>query len=69
MAEEVVLWTPAGGMPARWHPAAAGDAAVLWVFGAGGGFDGPAASTHGSPPASPRPGWRHSSWLTGTQVT
>ena len=40
--ERLRLLTDAGAVECRWHPAPAGDAAVLWVFGAGGGLGGPA---------------------------
>lgn len=36
------LVTDAGTIDARFHPAATGDAALLWVFGDGGGLGGPA---------------------------
>lgn len=39
------LLTSAGAINARLHPAD-GDAAVLWVFGAGGGLGGPAAGLY-----------------------
>src|SRR4051812_39843866 len=42
----VTLRTDVGDIPCRWHDAPAGDAAVLWVFGAGGGFDGPAGGLY-----------------------
>jgi hypothetical protein len=45
--ERLRLLTDAGAVECRWHPApAAGDAAVLWVFGAGGGLGGPAGGLY-----------------------
>src|SRR3954467_85929 len=41
-AQELILETDAGKIPARFHAAGDGDAAVVWVGGAGGGLDGPA---------------------------
>ena len=41
-AETLVLHTDGGPIDCRFHPAETGDAAVLWVFGAGGGLGGPA---------------------------
>jgi hypothetical protein len=40
------LLTDAGAVECRWHPAPAGNAAVLWVFGAGGGLGGPAGGLY-----------------------
>jgi alpha-beta hydrolase superfamily lysophospholipase len=40
--EHLRLQTDAGLISCRYHEAAAGDAAVVWVSGAGGGLDGPA---------------------------
>ena len=40
------LVTDAGGIECRLHPAPAGDTAVLWVFGAGGGLGGPAGGLY-----------------------
>lgn len=40
------LITDAGTIYARFHPAAAGEAAVLWVFGDGGGLGGPAGGVY-----------------------
>src|SRR5436305_6320270 len=40
--EALCLRTDAGAVGCRFHEAAAGDAAVLWVGGAAGGLDGPA---------------------------
>ena len=45
-AEPLVLQTDAGTMSGRFHDAPAGDAAVLWVFGAGGGLGGPAGGLY-----------------------
>lgn len=45
-AEWVTLHTSAGTMACRFHDAPAGDAAVLWVFGAGGGLGGPAGGLY-----------------------
>ncbi len=44
--ERLRLLTDAGTIDARYHPAAIGDAAVLWVFGAGGGLGGPAGGVY-----------------------
>ncbi len=44
--ERVALHTDRGTIRGRYHPAAAGDAAVLWVFGAGGGLGGPAGGIY-----------------------
>ncbi len=44
--ERLRLLTDAGAVECRWHPAPAGDAAVLWVFGAGGGLGGPACGLY-----------------------
>lgn len=41
----LVLETAAGAINGRMHPAA-GDAAVLWVFGSGGGLGGPAGGLY-----------------------
>lgn len=41
-AEVVRLHADGGTIEMRFHPAEAGDTAVLWVFGAGGGLGGPA---------------------------
>ena len=40
--EHLTLRTSSGDIPCRFHPAQEGDAAVIWVGGAGGGLDGPA---------------------------
>lgn len=45
-AEVLLLHTDDGVIDARFHPAATGDAAVLWVFGAGGGLGGPAGGLY-----------------------
>jgi hypothetical protein len=44
--ERVLLRTDAESIACRWHGAPGGDAAVLWVFGAGGGFGGPAGGLY-----------------------
>ena len=44
--ERLRLMTNGGEILCRLHPAAAGDAAVLWVFGAGGGLGGPAGGLY-----------------------
>jgi len=44
--ERLRLLTDAGAIECRWHPAPAGDAAVLWVFGAGGSLGGPAGGLY-----------------------
>lgn len=43
--ERLRLHTSAGAVECRLHPAA-GDAAILWVFGAGGGLGGPAGGLY-----------------------
>jgi len=40
------LLTDTGEIACRLHPTTEGDAAVLWVFGAGGGFGGPAGGLY-----------------------
>ena len=45
-AEGVALVTDQGSISCRLHPADGGDAAVLWVFGAGGGLGGPAGGVY-----------------------
>jgi pimeloyl-ACP methyl ester carboxylesterase len=45
-ARPVSLHTNEGEIHCRLHDAAAGEAAVLWVFGAGGGFNGPAGGLY-----------------------
>ena len=45
-AERVVLDTSRGAIECRYHDAGSGDAAVLWVFGAGGGLGGPAGGVY-----------------------
>jgi alpha-beta hydrolase superfamily lysophospholipase len=45
-AEGVALVTDQGSISCRLHPADAGDAAVLWVFGSGGGLGGPAGGVY-----------------------
>lgn len=44
--ERLVLHTGRGDILCRHHVATAGDAAVLWVFGAGGGLNGPAGGVY-----------------------
>ena len=45
-AATVALLTDAGTIGCRLHDASLGDAAVLWVFGAGGGLGGPAGGLY-----------------------
>jgi alpha-beta hydrolase superfamily lysophospholipase len=45
-AEQVSLKTNQGSIECRYHAAASGNAAVLWVFGAGGGLGGPAGGVY-----------------------
>lgn len=45
-AQLVALRTSAGTLNCRLHDAPAGDIAVLWVFGAGGGLGGPAGGVY-----------------------
>jgi fermentation-respiration switch protein FrsA (DUF1100 family) len=45
-AEHLRLRTDDGDITCRLHDAAEGDAAVLWVFGAGGGLGGPAGGAY-----------------------
>jgi pimeloyl-ACP methyl ester carboxylesterase len=44
--ERLRLLTDGGEIACRLHPATEGDAAVLWVFGAGGGLGGPAGGLY-----------------------
>ena len=44
--EHLRLVTDAGEIPCRYHPAEAGNAAVVWVGGAGGGLFGPAGGMY-----------------------
>jgi fermentation-respiration switch protein FrsA (DUF1100 family) len=44
--QEVRLVTGQGAIECRYHEAPPGDAAVLWVFGAGGGLGGPAGGLY-----------------------
>lgn len=44
--ERLRLLTDGGEIGCRLHPAMEGDAAVLWVFGAGGGLGGPAGGVY-----------------------
>jgi dienelactone hydrolase len=46
MAEVIDVPTSKGMLACRYHPAADGDVAVLWVFGAGGGWGGPAGGLY-----------------------
>lgn len=43
---EIALTTEAGPIRTRLHAAPRGDAAVLWVFGSGGGLGGPAGGVY-----------------------
>jgi hypothetical protein len=45
-AETVVLHTDVGPIDCRFHAAETGAAAVLWIFGAGGGLGGPAGGLY-----------------------
>ncbi len=45
-AAYVTLRTDAGSIRCRYHAADGGDAAALWVFGAGGGLGGPAGGLY-----------------------
>jgi len=45
-AERLALHTDAGTITCRLHDAQGGDAAVLWVFGGGGGLGGPAGGLY-----------------------
>ncbi len=45
-AEPLLLRTDVGTIICRFHDAPAGDTAVLWVFGAGGGLGGPAGGLY-----------------------
>jgi fermentation-respiration switch protein FrsA (DUF1100 family) len=44
--QELALFTDRGAMPVRYHAVEAGDTAILWVFGAGGGLGGPAGGVY-----------------------
>ncbi len=44
--QEVRLLTDSGDIDCRFQPTEGGDAAVLWVFGAGGGLEGPAGGVY-----------------------
>lgn len=44
--EHLSLLTDRGAVACRFHPAREGDAAVVWVGGAGGGLDGPAGGLY-----------------------
>lgn len=43
---ELALFTSRGAIPGRFHHVDSGDAAILWVFGAGGGLGGPAGGVY-----------------------
>jgi fermentation-respiration switch protein FrsA (DUF1100 family) len=43
---DLVLQTDEGEIACRYHDAAPGDGAVVWVFGASGGFNGPAGGVY-----------------------
>mgnify|MGYP000920409749 CR=1 FL=1 len=43
---DLLLETNEGDIRCRFHDAPAADVAVLWVFGAGGGFNGPAGGVY-----------------------
>ena len=45
-ADRVILITNRGDLECRLHDASEGDAAVVWVFGAGGGLGGPAGGIY-----------------------
>lgn len=45
-AENLRFVTNAGEIKCRLHPALSGDAAILWVFGSGGGLGGPAGGVY-----------------------
>ena len=45
-ADRVRLMTNAGEIVGRLHSAETGDAAILWVFGSGGGLGGPAGGLY-----------------------
>lgn len=45
-AQEVVLRTSGGRIATRLHVALEGEAGILWIAGAGGGFDGPAGGLY-----------------------
>ena len=65
--EHLRLCTDRGAIECRLHRSAAGDAAILWVFGAGGGLGGPAGGLYPrlaeqlrpSEVTSLRPDYRH----------
>lgn len=44
--QQVLLLTGSGNIDCRFHPTPTGDAAVLYVFGAGGGLGGPAGGLY-----------------------
>jgi hypothetical protein len=43
---DLMLQTDEGEIACRYHDAAPGDVGVVWVFGAGGGFNGPAGAVY-----------------------
>jgi len=45
-ADDLFLQTDKGPIRARWYEAGDGDAAVIWVFGSGGGLGGPAGGLY-----------------------
>jgi len=45
-ADDLLLQTDKGPIRARWYEAGDGDAAVIWVFGSGGGLGGPAGGLY-----------------------
>jgi pimeloyl-ACP methyl ester carboxylesterase len=45
-AEILELVTDAGSIPCRLHAAPEGNAGIVWVFGAGGGWGGPAGGIY-----------------------
>jgi fermentation-respiration switch protein FrsA (DUF1100 family) len=44
--QDLTLVTEAGRIPCRLHEAEAGNAGIVWVFGAGGGLGGPAGGLY-----------------------
>jgi fermentation-respiration switch protein FrsA (DUF1100 family) len=53
--ERLRLLTDAGDITCRLHPSETGETAVLWVFGAGGGLNGPAGGLYPRLAAQLRP--------------
>jgi alpha/beta superfamily hydrolase len=45
-ARAIEMQTDSGVIHARYHEAKSGDAAVIWVFGSGGGLNGPAGGMY-----------------------